>query len=85
MIDDSLVSAPQREVRASVLLAQADAKPGHVLVRDHGGEEDVAIAPDELVKAGLQEITAQTLPQVPNDPALRERQLQEFELIKQGF
>jgi len=43
------------------------------------------IAPDELVKAGLQEITAPTLPQVPNDPALRERQLQEFELIKQGF
>ena len=49
LIDDTLVPAPQREVRASVLLAQAGTKPGHVLVRDHGGEEDVAIGGDEVV------------------------------------
>lgn len=49
LIDDTLVPAPQREVRASVLLAQAGAKPGYVLVRDHGGGQDVAIAEDEIV------------------------------------
>ena len=52
LIDDTLVPAPQREVRASVLLAQASAKPGHVLVRDHGGEQDVPIAEDEVVDLG---------------------------------
>jgi hypothetical protein len=49
LIDDTLVPAPQREVRASVLLAQAGAKSGYVLVRDHGGGEDVALAADEVV------------------------------------
>ena len=49
LIDDTLVPAPQREVRASVLLAQFGAKPGYVLVRDYGGEQDVAIAEDEVV------------------------------------
>ncbi len=49
LIDDTLVPAPQREIRASVLLAQAGATPGHVLVRDHGGEQDVVIAEDEVV------------------------------------
>lgn len=39
----------------------------------------------QLQTAGLGQINAPTLPQVPNDPGLRERQLQEFELIKQGF
>lgn len=39
----------------------------------------------QLDTAGLGTISAPTLPQVPNDPALRERQLAEFELIKQGF
>lgn len=49
LIDDALVPAPQREVRASVLLAQAGVEPGKVLVRDHGGEEDVAIEHDEVI------------------------------------
>ena len=49
LIDDTLVPAPQREVRASVLLAQAGVKPGHVLVRDYGGEQDVTIAENETV------------------------------------
>ena len=49
LIDDTLVPAPQREVRAGVLLAQAGAKAGLVLVRDHGGEEDVAMAAEEVV------------------------------------
>lgn len=39
----------------------------------------------QLTTAGLGPINAPNLPQVPNDPALRERQLAEFELIKQGF
>ena len=49
LINDTFVPAPKREVRASVLLAQAGAKPGHVLVRDHGGEQDVTIAEEEVV------------------------------------
>ena len=49
LIDDALVPAPQREVRASVLLAQAAAEAGEVLVRDHGGEDDMGIGHDELV------------------------------------
>jgi hypothetical protein len=49
LIDDTLVPAPQREVLASVLLAQSGAKSDHVLVRDHGGQQDVVIADDEVV------------------------------------
>ncbi len=49
LIDDVVIPAPQREVKASVLLAQAGAKPGQVLVRDHGGEQDVAIEDNEVV------------------------------------
>ena len=49
LIADMLVPAPQREVRASVLLAQAGAIPGHVLVRDHGDEHDIAFANDGVV------------------------------------
>ncbi|MGD0650801.1 MAG: hypothetical protein ABSA97_06640 [Verrucomicrobiia bacterium] len=49
LIDDTLVPAPQREVRASVLLEQVAAAPNTALVRDTGGEEDVAIGHDELV------------------------------------
>ncbi len=49
LIDDILVPAPQHEVRASVLLAQAGANLGQTLVRDHGSEHDVPVAPDELV------------------------------------
>jgi spermidine/putrescine transport system substrate-binding protein len=43
------------------------------------------ISDEELVDAGLNEITAPVLAQTPNDPALRERQLAEFEKIKAGF
>ena len=40
---------------------------------------------DALETAGLGPVDAPTLPQVPNDPILRERQLAEFEKIKAGF
>jgi len=40
---------------------------------------------EDLTTAGLGAIAAPTLPQVPNDPMLRERQLAEFEKIKAGF
>jgi hypothetical protein len=43
------VSSPQRLVLASVLLAQGGVQPDKVLVRDHGGENDVAISPEEIV------------------------------------
>lgn len=49
LIDDTLVLAPQRIVRTSVLVEQAGVLAGKLLVRDHGGEEDVAIAHDELI------------------------------------
>lgn len=49
LIDDTPIPVPQREVRVSVLLFQASASPGHVLVRDHGGEQDVPLAEDEVV------------------------------------
>jgi spermidine/putrescine transport system substrate-binding protein len=44
-----------------------------------------AIDPAVAADAGLGPINAPVLPQVPNDPALRERQLAEFERIKAGF
>lgn len=52
----------------------------------HANDKGMALkAPEELTAAGLGAITAPTLPQVPNDPMLRERQLAEFEKIKAGF
>ena len=52
----------------------------------HSNVKGMALkAPEELTTAGLGAITAPTLPQVPNDPMLRERQLAEFEKIKAGF
>lgn len=41
--------------------------------------------PAQIQKAGLTEIKAPILAQLPNDPALREKQLAEFEKIKAGF
>src|SRR5437763_1656921 len=49
LIEDTLVPAPQRVVRAGVLLAQAGVTAEKILVRDHGDEEDVALGHDELV------------------------------------
>jgi len=49
LIEDTLVPAPQRFVKASVLLAQAGIPAGKVLVCDHGGEQDVAVGHDDLV------------------------------------
>ncbi len=49
LIDDTLIPAPQRVVRASVLLEQAGVSGDKVLVRDHGSDEDVAQAQDELI------------------------------------
>lgn len=40
---------------------------------------------EDLETAGLGKVDAPTLPQVPNDPQLREKQLAEFEKIKAGF
>ncbi len=52
----------------------------------HTNQKGMALKGEEdLVKAGLEQIDAPTLPQVPNDPQLRERQLAEFEKIKAGF
>jgi spermidine/putrescine transport system substrate-binding protein len=39
----------------------------------------------DQVAAGIGPVTAPILPQVPNDPVLREKQLAEFEKIKAGF
>ncbi|SOC13165.1 spermidine/putrescine-binding protein [Rhodobacter sp. JA431] len=44
-----------------------------------------SIPMEEQVAAGIGPIDAPILPQVPNDPELRERQLAEFEKIKAGF
>lgn len=43
------------------------------------------VAEDQKLEAGLGPINAPILPQVPNDPTLREKQLAEFEKIKAGF
>lgn len=40
---------------------------------------------EEQVEAGIGPVSVPVLPQVPNDPVLRERQLAEFEKIKAGF
>ncbi|MDB6031387.1 MAG: hypothetical protein JWM16_1725 [Verrucomicrobiales bacterium] len=48
-IDDTLVLSPQRQVHASVLLAQAGVQEGKVLVRDHGGDPDAAIGHAEII------------------------------------
>ena len=44
-----------------------------------------AISEEEKVAAGISEISAPILSQVPNDPQQREKQLAEFEKIKAGF
>src|SRR5258706_10924621 len=48
LIDDTLIPAPQRFVTAKVLLAQAGAE-SKILVRDHGGTEDLSLEPDQLL------------------------------------
>ncbi|SOC19878.1 ABC transporter substrate-binding protein [Rhodobacter maris] len=40
---------------------------------------------EEQIEAGVGPVNAPILPQVPNDPVMRERQLAEFEKIKAGF
>lgn len=49
LIDDTLVLAPQRVVRTSLLLEQADVAADKVLVRDHGSDEDVAMGNGEQI------------------------------------
>ena len=44
-----------------------------------------AISDEEKVAAGISDISAPILSQVPNDPQQREKQLAEFEKIKAGF
>lgn len=52
----------------------------------HSNTKAMELVPaEDLVSAGLGKIDAPILAQTPNDPALRERQLAEFEKIKAGF
>lgn len=52
----------------------------------HSNLKGMALKSEEdLEIAGLGHVDAPTLPQVPNNPQLRERQLAEFEKIKAGF
>ncbi len=44
-----------------------------------------AIPAEELVEANLDPIDSTLLAQTPIDPAMRDRMLEEFELIKAGF
>jgi len=49
LIDDVVIPAPQREVKASALLAQAERSRITFLFAITVGEQDVAIAEDEVV------------------------------------
>ena len=52
----------------------------------HSSLKAMATIPmEEQVTAGIGPVSAPILPQVPNDPQLREKQLAEFEKIKAGF
>jgi len=52
----------------------------------HSSLKAMATIPlEEQVGAGIGPVSAPILPQVPNDPKLREKQLAEFEKIKAGF
>lgn len=65
-----------------------DAGPVLIDAIGYGHSSTAAMAkvdPALLETAGLGPINAPVLAQTPNDPALRERQLQEFEKIKAGF
>ncbi|MCC7519901.1 MAG: hypothetical protein IT578_12050 [Verrucomicrobiae bacterium] len=48
VIDDTVIAAPQRQVRADVLKTQGKVCPGNVLVRDRNSDRD-EIIPDEVV------------------------------------
>jgi spermidine/putrescine transport system substrate-binding protein len=43
------------------------------------------VSEEDRATAGLTDVKAPILAQTPNDPAMRERQLAEFEMIKAGF
>jgi len=49
VIEDKFVPAPQRRVEVRVLKDQAGVAPGKVLVRDLGGDNDVALKNDQTV------------------------------------
>jgi hypothetical protein len=49
VIDDQNIPAPRRRLKVKVLLEQANAKPGEVLVRDLNSEHDVALQPEQEI------------------------------------
>ncbi len=49
VIDDQNIPAPRRHLKVQVLLEQANAKPGEVLVRDLNSEHDVALQPEQEI------------------------------------
>jgi Multiubiquitin/Prokaryotic E2 family E len=49
LVDDEPVPMPQRDVKVSVIKAQASVPPGFVLVRDHNSPDDVILGDDEIV------------------------------------
>ena len=49
VIDDKFVPAPQRRVEVKVLRDQAGAPAGNILVRDLGGEHDVALNDSQII------------------------------------
>ena len=48
-IEDQYTRAPQRRVKVQVLMDQANLAPGSVLVRDLGGEHDVALNREQVI------------------------------------
>ena len=48
-IEDQYTPAPQRMVKVQVLMDQANVAPGSVLVRDLGGEHDVALNREQVI------------------------------------
>ncbi len=49
VVEDKFVPVPQRRVEAKVLKDQAGVLPGDILIRDLGGEHDVALKNDQFI------------------------------------
>lgn len=48
-IEDQHVPAPQRTVKVRVLKDQVNIAPGNVLIRDHGGDQDVPLGDEQVI------------------------------------
>ena len=83
--------APGNEDKAydfiNAWLAQPSAKAlVETLGYGHANEAGMAAIPaEELVEANLDPVDSTLLAQTPIDPAMRDRMVEEFELIKAGF